>query len=124
MAQLRFLTAGESHGPALTSIIEGMPAGVPILAEHINTQLARRQQGYGRGGRMKIETDKAEISAGIRHGLTMGGAPIALTVINRDYDTWTDVMNPAPGAALRAGHQKNASRLKFHVRATSIITEA
>ncbi len=96
MAQLRFLTAGESHGPALTSIIEGMPAGVPILAEQINTQLARRQQGYGRGGRMKIETDKAEISAGIRHGLTMGGAPIALTVINRDYDTWTEVMNPAP----------------------------
>ena len=93
----RFLTAGESHGPALTAIVEGMPGGVPLLAEQIDVQLSRRQQGYGRGGRMKIETDRAQISAGIRHGLTMGG-PIALTVVNRDYESWQDVMNPAPVA--------------------------
>lgn len=91
----RFLTAGESHGPALTTIVEGLPAGLPLLAEQIDVQLARRQKGYGRGGRMKIETDRAQISAGIRHGLTIG-SPIVLTVVNRDYDSWTDVMNPAP----------------------------
>jgi chorismate synthase len=95
MAQLRFLTAGESHGPALTCIAEGMPAGVPILAQHIDVHLARRQQGYGRGGRMKIETDRAQISSGIRHGFSLG-SPITLTVVNRDYDSWTEVMNPAP----------------------------
>jgi chorismate synthase len=92
---LRFLTAGESHGPALTCIVEGLPAGIPVLAEQIDTHLARRQRGYGRGGRMKIETDRAEISAGIRHGKTIG-SPICLTVINSDYASWTDVMNPAP----------------------------
>lgn len=91
----RFLTAGESHGPALTTIVEGLPAGVPLLAENIDSQLARRQQGYGRGGRMKIETDRATISAGVRHGATIG-SPIVLTVENRDYQSWTDVMNPAP----------------------------
>ncbi len=91
----RFLTAGESHGPALTTIVEGLPAGVPLLAEQIDQQLARRQKGYGRGGRMKIETDRAQISAGVRHGLTIG-SPIVLTVVNRDYESWTDVMNPAP----------------------------
>jgi chorismate synthase len=91
----RFLTAGESHGPALTTVIEGMPAGVPLLAEQIDNHLARRQTGYGRGGRMKIETDRAVISAGVRHGATIG-APIVLTVENRDYQSWLDVMNPAP----------------------------
>lgn len=115
MAQLRFLTAGESHGPALTCIAEGMPAGVPILAEQIDVHLARRQQGYGRGGRMKIETDRAQISSGIRHGFTFG-APITLTVINRDYDSW---MEGEP--ILRRSHRmhpipKNASQLKFRVR--------
>ncbi len=92
---LRFLTAGESHGPALTTIIEGMPSGVPLLATQIDTHLARRQKGYGRGGRMLIETDRAEMSAGIRHGKTIG-SPITLTVPNRDYASWGDVMNPAP----------------------------
>jgi chorismate synthase len=92
---LRFLTAGESHGPALTAIVEGMPASVPLLAEHVDVHLARRQQGYGRGGRMKIETDRATFSSGVRHGLTMGG-PITMTVPNRDYESWGDVMNPAP----------------------------
>jgi len=92
---LRFLTAGESHGPALTAVIEGMPSGVPLLAEQIDVHLARRQTGYGRGNRMKIETDRAAISAGVRHGTTIG-APIVLTVENRDYQSWLDVMNPAP----------------------------
>lgn len=92
---LRFLTAGESHGPALTALIEGMPANVPLLAEHIDEHLARRQQGYGRGGRMKIETDRAQITSGVRHGLTMG-SPITLTVPNRDFDSWGDVMKPEP----------------------------
>lgn len=92
---LRFLTAGESHGPALTAVVEGMPAAVPLLAEQVDTHLARRQQGYGRGGRMKIETDRATFSAGVRHGLTIG-SPIVLTVPNRDYDSWADAMNPAP----------------------------
>lgn len=105
MAQLRFLTAGESHGPALTCIAEGMPAGVPVLAEHLNTQLARRQKGYGRGGRMKIETDQANISAGIRHGLTLG-SPVALTVVNRDYNSWKEVMDPAPVAPYPADSKK------------------
>src|SRR5215210_7531696 len=91
----RFLTAGESHGPSLTAIIEGMPAGVPLLAEHIDTHLARRQAGYGRGGRMKIETDRATISAGVRHGKTIG-SPITLTVPNRDFASWQDVMSVAP----------------------------
>ncbi len=92
---LRFLTAGESHGPALSAIIEGMPANVPLLAEQIDQHLARRQTGYGRGGRMKIETDRATISSGVRHGLTMG-SPITLTVPNRDFESWGDVMRPEP----------------------------
>ena len=94
---LRFLTAGESHGPSLTAIVEGMPAQVPILAEHIDAHLARRQAGYGRGGRMKIETDRVTFSAGIRHGLSMG-SPIALTVANSDFASWGSVMSPAPVA--------------------------
>lgn len=129
MAQLRFLTAGESHGPALTCIAEGMPAGVPILAEQIDVHLARRQQGYGRGGRMKIETDRAQISSGIRHGFTLG-APITLTVINRDYDSWMEVMNPAPVAPYapdtkkrqpieipRPGHADYSGGLKYRALA-------
>ncbi len=103
----RFLTAGESHGPALTSLIEGMPSGVPLLAEQINFHLARRQSGYGRGGRMKIETDRAEISAGIRHGLTMG-SPIALTVINSDFESWGDVMK----AEIVAEYEKNSVKTR------------
>jgi len=92
---LRFLTAGESHGPALSAIVEGMPANVPLLAEQIDFHLARRQTGYGRGGRMKIETDRATISSGVRHGRTMG-SPITLTVPNRDFESWGDVMRPEP----------------------------
>ena len=91
MTQFRFLTAGESHGPALTAILEGIPAGLRLDLEKINRDLARRQQGYGRGGRMKIETDKAEIMSGVRFGETIGG-PITIQVKNKDFENWTDRM--------------------------------
>ena len=87
MSEMRFMTAGESHGPQLTAILEGIPAGVKIDVEAINKDLARRQQGYGRGGRMKIESDKVEITSGIRFGETIG-SPITLVVKNRDFENW------------------------------------
>src|SRR5262245_12238829 len=86
-----FTTAGESHGPALTAIIEGLPAGLAIDQNFINHELWRRQQGYGRGGRMKIETDTVEILSGVRHGETLG-SPIAILVENRDFKNWREVM--------------------------------
>ena len=95
MAVLRLITAGESHGPALTCIVEGMPAGLALEPDALNGDLARRQLGHGRGGRMKIERDKAEVLGGVRHGRTLGG-PIALQVINRDYSNWVARMNPWP----------------------------
>ncbi|MGZ6297153.1 MAG: chorismate synthase, partial [Candidatus Limnocylindrales bacterium] len=87
----RFLTAGESHGQALGVILEGLPAGVPVSTEAIAADLARRQRGYGRGARMAIEQDRAEILAGVRHGRTLG-SPVMLVVRNRDWDNWTRVM--------------------------------
>lgn len=100
---LRFLTAGESHGPSLTAILEGLPAGLPLSAEPINRELARRQAGYGSGGRMKIERDTVVISAGVMNGHTTG-APVALTVHNLDYEKWRDrdveaMTIPRPGHA-------------------------
>ena len=92
---LRFTTAGESHGQALVSILEGMPAGVPLLADDVNTELARRQQGYGRGRRMQIERDTAEFLSGVRAGETIG-APIAMLIRNRDWANWQEIMDPAP----------------------------
>ncbi len=92
---MRYLTAGESHGPQLTTIIEGIPAGMPLVAEDINDQLHRRQKGHGRGRRMQIEKDTAEIMAGVRHGLTLG-SPIALVVENNDWKHWTTIMGQAP----------------------------
>ena len=92
---LRFTTAGESHGPALVSILEGMPAGVPLLAGHIDTELARRQQGYGRGRRMQIEQDTVELLSGVRAGETIG-SPIAMLIRNRDWKNWQEIMDPAP----------------------------
>ena len=92
---LRFTTAGESHGQALVSILEGMPAGLPLLAEDVNTELARRQQGYGRGRRMQIERDAVEFLAGVRAGETIG-SPIAMLIQNRDWKNWLEIMNPAP----------------------------
>ena len=91
MGNLRFMTAGESHGPRLTAILEGIPAGLGLSEEAINKDLARRQQGYGRGGRMKIETDRVEILSGVRFGETLGG-PVTLSVINKDWTNWTDRM--------------------------------
>jgi chorismate synthase len=92
---LRLTTAGESHGPGLTCIIEGLPAGLALDREAINRDLARRQLGHGRGGRMKIERDRAEVIGGVRHGRTLG-SPIALQVTNRDYANWEERMNPWP----------------------------
>jgi chorismate synthase len=92
---MRYLTAGESHGPQLTTILEGLPAGMPLLAEDINTDLARRQKGYGRGRRMQIEKDTVEILSGVRHGQTLG-SPICLVVENNDWKHWTSIMGPDP----------------------------
>ena len=92
---LRLITAGESHGPGLTCIVEGLPAGLHLRPEDLNADMARRQLGHGRGGRMKIERDAAEVTAGVRHGRTLGG-PIALQVANRDYANWEERMSPWP----------------------------
>jgi len=92
---LRYLTAGESHGRALVTVIEGLPAGVPVDIAAIDRDLARRQSGYGRGGRMKVEKDQAQVLSGIRHGKTLG-SPVALLVENRDWVNWTEVMSPTP----------------------------
>ncbi len=92
---LRLTTAGESHGPGLTAIVEGLPAGLELHSEAIDADLARRQLGHGRGGRMKIERDAATVTAGVRHGRTLGG-PVALQVANRDYANWEERMNPWP----------------------------
>lgn len=120
---LRMLTAGESHGPGLTIIIEGMPAGLPLSLDAINADLARRQMGYGRGGRMKIEKDTINVRSGVRHGHTTG-APIAMTVDNRDYKNWEGAMMPGvPGADIevedvslyrpRPGHADLAGAMKL-----------
>jgi len=119
---LRFLTAGESHGPALTVVVEGLPAGVPVEREAIDADLRRRQGGYGRGGRMQIEADAVEILSGVRHGRTLG-SPVALVVRNRDHASWRDVMSPDPQPAEarerrrlrypRPGHADLAGALKY-----------
>ncbi len=98
------ITAGESHGPGLTCVLEGLPAGLELDREAINREMARRQLGHGRGGRMKIERDSAEPTGGVRHGRTLG-SPIALSVVNRDYANWEERMNPWPvDAALEEVH--------------------
>lgn len=119
MKRLRFLTAGESHGPALTGILEGLPAGLPLEAADIDRDLARRQKGHGRGGRMKIEADAAEILGGVRHGKTLG-SPLALLVRNRDFESWKERMQAAPGGpdpkpvtVPRPGHADLAGGLKY-----------
>ena len=92
---LELTTAGESHGPGLTCIVQGMPAGLALDRDALDRDLARRQLGHGRGGRMKIESDRATVTAGVRHGRTLGG-PICLQVANRDYANWEERMNPWP----------------------------
>ena len=116
---LRFTTAGESHGPGLTAVVEGLPAGLELKPEDIDTDLARRQLGHGRGGRMKIEKDRAEVTSGVRHGRTLG-SPIALRIENRDYANWEERMNPWPVDAEveevhlpRPGHADLAGLWKF-----------
>jgi len=93
--ELRFTTAGESHGPGLVAVVEGLPAGLELTPEDLDRDLARRQLGHGRGGRMKIESDRAEVTAGIRHGRTLG-SPVAIRIVNRDYANWEERMNPWP----------------------------
>ena len=116
---LRLITAGESHGPGLTCIVEGLPAGLELDPDAINADMARRQLGHGRGGRMKIERDAAEVTSGVRHGRTLGG-PIALSVRNRDYANWEERMNPWPVEAAvpevhlpRPGHADLAGVQKY-----------
>jgi chorismate synthase len=92
---LKLITAGESHGPGLTCIVEGLPAGLQLEREALDRDLARRQLGHGRGGRMKIESDRADVTAGVRHGRTLGG-PVAIQVHNRDFTNWEERMNPWP----------------------------
>jgi chorismate synthase len=103
---IRYLTAGESHGPQLTTILEGLPAGMPLEAADINEELARRQKGYGRGRRMQIEKDTAEIVSGVRHGYTLG-SPIALVVKNNDWKHWTNIMGVE---AVEAGQEDEIKR--------------
>ncbi|MDX6624685.1 MAG: chorismate synthase [Solirubrobacterales bacterium] len=95
MTAFRFTTAGESHGPGLVAIVEGLPAGLELDREALDRDMARRQLGHGRGGRMRIETDTAEVRSGVRHGRTLG-SPVALLVANRDYANWEERMNPWP----------------------------
>ena len=92
---LRWITAGESHGPELVGVLEGFPAGVPLLIEDIQSDLARRRLGYGRGARMKFEADRVHFSGGVRHGVTQGG-PVALRVENTEWPKWETVMSPHP----------------------------
>lgn len=117
----RYLTAGESHGPQLSAIIEGLPAGIRLTAATVNHDLARRQQGYGRGGRMKIENDTAELLSGVRWGETLG-SPLTLVVKNRDWENWLEKMSPLPehrddSSAVtrpRPGHADLSGALKYH----------
>src|ERR1022692_1071001 len=118
---IRFSTAGESHGEALIALVSGMPAGVPVDLDFVNRELWRRQQGYGRGGRMKIETDKAHILSGVRHGKTIG-TPIAVEIVNRDWKNWEEKLPVAAGtparnqavASPRPGHADLAGALKYN----------
>ncbi len=118
---LRFLTAGESHGPELTAILEGMPAGIPIRSEQIDIDLARRQQGYGSGGRMKIERDHARITSGVMAGKTTGG-PIALTVVNLDHVKWAE-RDIEPMTIPRPGHADLTAAVKYGYRELRLSLE-
>ena len=126
---LRFTTAGESHGPGLVAIVEGMPAGLELDREALDRDMARRQLGHGRGGRMKIESDSVEIRSGVRHGRTLG-SPIAVLVANRDYANWEERMSPWPVEAEveeshlpRPGHADLAGALKFGHRDVRNVLE-
>jgi chorismate synthase len=129
---LRFETAGESHGECLIATLAGMPAGVPVSVEAVNRELWRRQQGYGRGGRMKIETDQAEIVAGVRHSQTIG-SPIAIVIRNRDWQNWTEALpvedidgaedKRKPVTRPRPGHADLAGAIKYNFHDARYILE-
>jgi chorismate synthase len=129
---LRYLNGGESHGKLLLAVIEGMPAGVPLSGEGVNADLARRQKGYGRGGRMKIEQDTVEIVAGVRKGVTLG-SPIGLQIANRDWKSWQEIMAVEPGEAStarvvtkpRPGHADLVGAIKYgHTDMRNVLEKA
>ena len=129
MAALRFTTAGESHGPGLVAIVEGLPAGLELDRGRLDREMARRQLGHGRGGRMKIESDSVDVRSGVRHGRTLG-SPVAVLVANRDYANWEERMNPWPVDAEveevhtpRPGHADLAGLLKFGHRDVRNVLE-
>ena len=129
---LRFETAGESHGECLVAILTGLPAGIPVSLEAINRELWRRQQGYGRGGRMKIETDRVEIVSGVRHSATIG-SPIAVVIRNKDWQNWTDALpvedadgaeeKKKPVTRPRPGHADLAGCIKYNFKDARYILE-
>ncbi len=127
---LRFFTAGESHGEALVALISGLPAGVPVDQEFVNHELWRRQQGYGRGGRMRIEKDEAHILSGVRHGKTIG-SPVAMTLANRDWKNWEQILPVESGdpslhkavASPRPGHADLAGALKYDFKDARYVLE-
>ena len=129
---LRFETAGESHGECLVATLAGLPAGIPISVDAVNRELWRRQQGYGRGGRMKIETDRAEIVAGVRHSRTIG-SPVAIIVRNKDWQNWTEILpvedldgaedKRRPVTRPRPGHADLAGAIKYNFHDARYILE-
>src|SRR5205807_8877721 len=129
---LRFETAGESHGECLIATLTGMPAGIPISLDSINRELWRRQQGYGRGGRMKIETDRAQVVSGVRHSRTIG-SPIAILLENKDWKNWTEALpvedvdggedKKKPVTRPRPGHADLAGALKYNFHDARYILE-
>ena len=127
---LRFSTAGESHGEALVALVSGLPAGVPVDQEFVNRELWRRQQGYGRGGRMRIEKDTAHILSGVRHGKTIG-SPVAMTLANRDWKNWEEILPVGEGeaekhkavASPRPGHADLAGSLKYNFTDARYVLE-
>ena len=131
MGTLRYLTAGESHGPALTTIVEGVPAGLSVPRDAIERELARRRKGYGRGARMKLEADDFEILGGVRHGLTLG-SPISVVVRNTEWEKWSTAMSvepvddpPAPLTRPRPGHADLVGMLKYgHRDARNVLERA
>jgi len=120
---LRYLTGGESHGRGLAAIIEGIPSGLPLTAEDVDRDLARRQRGYGRGGRMRIEQDRVEFLSGVRKGCTLGN-PLTLLIRNKDWENWKDIMAPEPGPPVtekvvtcpRPGHADLVGAIKYNHR--------
>src|SRR6201990_407487 len=129
MTTFRFTTAGESHGPGLVAIVEDVPAGLELDREALDRDMARRQLGHGRGGRVKIETDSVEVRSGVRHGRTLG-SPIAVLVANRDYENWEERMNPWPVEAEveevhlpRPGHADLAGVQKYGFTDVSNVLE-